>query len=220
MLLVAVGTSVSTSPTTTTLAASPTTTSTTVVPTTTALPTTTDPGQLPQTAALPPWSSAALAARLAPLWQGIQADALGAARQVFFPRSAYLSMKAQTLADPSGDYANRLLAFYGLDLATYHAALGPNPAAVPLLGVGVGPGLVGWIPAGACENGVGYWHLPGVRLEYRLGGVLHSVGVASLISWRGQWYVVHLGPNPRPVDVGTLDAPALGPGSPGPAGGC
>jgi hypothetical protein len=50
--------------------------------------------------------------------------------------------------------------------------------------------------------------------------VVRSFGVASLISWRGLWYVVHLGPNPRPSDVGTVDQPAIGPGSPGPGGGC
>ena len=41
-----------------------------------------------------------------------------------------------------------------------------------------------------------------------------------MISWRGEWYVVHLGPNPRPTNTGTVDMPALGPGTPGSAGGC
>jgi len=65
-----------------------------------------------------------------------------------------------------------------------------------------------------------YWHLPGVRFVYSVGGAVQSFAIASLISWRGQWYVVHLGPNPRPEDIGTVDQPAAGAGSPGPAGGC
>jgi hypothetical protein len=51
-------------------------------------------------------------------------------------------------------------------------------------------------------------------------GTVVSVAVASLISWRGVWYVVHLGPNPRPLNVGTVDDFRRGPGTPGPGGGC
>ena len=55
-----------------------------------------------------------------------------------------------------------------------------------------------WTEPRECENLIGYWHLPGVRLVYRHGSRVYSVEVDSLISWRGVWYVVHLGPNPRP----------------------
>ena len=82
------------------------------------------------------------------------------------------------------------------------------------------PGLARWIAPGECENSIGYWHLPGVRLVYRDAGTVRSFAVASLISWRGAWYVVHLGPNPRPSNVGTVDQPADGAGTPGPGGGC
>ena len=67
---------------------------------------------------------------------------------------------------------------------------------------------------------IGYWHVPGVRLVFQRGHQVVSVAVASLISWRGVWYVVHLGPNPRPANVGTVDNYRVGPGTPGPAGGC
>ena len=77
-----------------------------------------------------------------------------------------------------------------------------------------------WIAPGVCENKIGYWHVPGVRLVLRRGTHLVSVAIFSLISWRGLWYVVHLGPNPRPVDVGTVDDFENGAGTPGPAGGC
>ncbi len=197
-------------------------TSTTTVPTTTT--TTTDPGTLPQTATEPPTDAAALIARLGPLWSAISSGDPAAGAGVFFPESAYLQLKTGILPNPAGDYTGRLVAFYDLDVAAYHLHVqsqtpaGSGPADLEL--VAADPAVAAWIPPGACENRYGYWHLPGARLVYRAGGAVHSVGVASLISWRGQWFVVHLGPNPRPSDVGTVASPADGPGVPGPAGGC
>ena len=178
-----------------------------------------DPGTRPQTRQEPPFG-ASLTARLTPLWGAIVADAPGRARQVFFPESAYLKMKTGVIPDPASDYIYRLIAFLDLDTFAYHAHLGTDPAAATLVSVESDPSLAAWIPPGACENTIGYWHLPGTRLVYRSGGRIFSVGVASLISWRGVWYVVHLGPNPRPSNVGTVDSPQAGPGVPGPGGGC
>jgi len=64
---------------------------------------------------------------------------------------------------------------------------------------------------------VGYWHAPGSRLVYREQGAVRSIGVFSLISWRGQWYVVHLSSYDSP---GTVDSPSTGRGTFGPPGGC
>ncbi len=74
-----------------------------------------------------------------------------------------------------------------------------------------------WIAPGGCYNRVGYWHAPGSRLVYRQGGRIRSFGIYSLISWRGQWYVVHLGLWDRP---GTVLDPSSGMGTYGPPGGC
>lgn len=204
-----------TSSTTTTTSTPPTTTSTTLPDTTT-----TDPGQLPQTATKPPSSVGALNTRFAPLFAAIQTGNESAADALFFPRSAYVSMKTGTLANPTSDYDNRLFAFYHLDLAAYRAALGPHPGLTSFLGVNATPSYAGVIPAHACENNVAYWHLPGIRLVYKENEVVKSFSIASLISWRGVWYVVHLGPNPRPSNVGTVDQPSAGVGVPGPPGGC
>jgi len=57
------------------------------------------------------------------------------------------------------------------------------------------------------------------RVEYEKDGRLESIGIASLISWRGVWYVVHFGGITRPA-LGMVDTPASGPGYPGPQGGC
>jgi hypothetical protein len=176
-----------------------------------------DPGRLPQTRVEPPLAS--LTARLTPLWNALVANDAAAARASFFPRRAYLRMKTGVIADPSADYARRLLGLFDLDVAAYSARIdaGGTPT---LLRVSARAGDAAWIPPGACENSIGYWHLPGVRLVYRHGTRVYSVAVFSLISWRGVWYVVHLGPNPRARDVGTLDDFRAGPGTPGPPGGC
>ena len=77
-----------------------------------------------------------------------------------------------------------------------------------------------WIDPGVCDNKVGYWHVAGPRLVYRQHGRIRSIGIASLISWRGRWYVVHLGAVLRSTPAGVVDQPADGPGTPGPPGGC
>jgi hypothetical protein len=203
--------------TTSTTAPPATTTTTTTTAVTT---TTTDPGLLPQTETEPPVAGSALRATLQPLWDAIVSGSQSEALPVFFPETAYVKMKTGLLPSPVSDYTDRLIAFYNLDLAAYHEALGPDPSSVQLLQVDGSPADAAWIEAGDCENLIGYWHLPGVRFVYRQGGAVKSFAVASLISWRGVWYVVHLGPNPRPENVGTVDQPAAGAGTPGPPGGC
>jgi hypothetical protein len=178
-----------------------------------------DAGRLPQTRREPSFGLP-LTAQMQTIWSAIVADSPAAGRPVFFPESAYVKMKTGRIADAVSDYTWRLIAFYDLDLAAYHAHLGAHAATAKLIAVRSNPALAVWIPAGACENSIGYWHLPGTRLVYTEGGRTYSVRVASLISWRGVWYLVHLGPNPRPVNAGTVDDPQIGPGTPGPAGGC
>ncbi len=192
-----------------------TTTTTTLPPTTT----TTDPGLLPQTATEPP-VDASLQTTLAPLWTAIVSGSADPALGVFFPQTAYLQMKTGLLPYPPSDYADRLIAFYRLDIAAYHQALGADASTAKLLSVSASAADAAYIPPGACENRVGYWHLPGARFVYQVGGSVQSFAVASLISWRGVWYVVHLGPNPRSQNIGTVDQPAAGPGVDGPPGGC
>ena len=196
-------------------------TTATVPPTTTTVPptTTTDPGTLPQTPAEPGFG-APLQAQMQVLWSAIVTDSPAAGAPAFFPRSAYLQMKTGVLADPDSDFTDRLVAFYGLDISAYHQQLGPGAATATLVDVLATPADAAWIGPGLCENTIGYWHLPGVRLLYDAGTQQRSFAIASLISWRGVWYVVHLGPNPRPSDVGTVDSPAVGPGVAGPPGGC
>ncbi|OYV64037.1 MAG: hypothetical protein B7X07_07355 [Actinobacteria bacterium 21-64-8] len=176
------------------------------------------PGELPQTRARPLFTSL-FQRDMAVLAGAIAANDASEAQRVFFLEQPYLTMKARQIADPALDYRDRLVALYRLDLSAYHQALYAH-AHTTYLYARADAALARWIPPGACENAVGYWHEPGVRLVFRRNGVVESVAVDSLISWRGVWYVVHLGPNPRPRNVGTVDGFAKGPGTPGPGGGC
>ncbi len=129
----------------------------------------------------------------------------------FFPLRAYEQVK--TIGDPRGDYVDRLLVDYRLDLNAAHEALGPDAGAARLVHVIVPAGYVHWVPPGACDNGIGYYEVPNSRLVYRVRGQLQSFGIASLIAWRGVWYVVHLGAVVRSGGGGVVDAPSDGPGT-------
>jgi hypothetical protein len=166
----------------------------------------------------PPFGTS-LTIRVSHLFHAIATDSLTVGEPLFFPESAYVAMKTGRIPAPAGDYQDRLLAFFRLDLGAYHAALFAHGPAT-FVGVNANAADAAWVAPGACENSIGYWHVPGVRLVYRVKGMVRSVAIASLISWRGVWYVVHLGPNPRPTNVGTVDAPSLGRGVAGPPGGC
>jgi len=148
---------------------------------------------------------------MALFWKGVVSDSLPAAMHAFFPRSAYIQIKA--IADPGADFQSRLVAAYRLDLRAAHVLVGPLAT---LVSVSI-PRQWTWIPPGGCYNTVGYWHAPGARLVYKAGGQLRSFGIFSFISWRGEWYIVHLSSYDKP---GTVDWPAIGRGSYGPAGGC
>ena len=176
------------------------------------------PSQLPQSAARPTFT-ALFQRDMRVLAQSIATNSASEAQRVFFMEQPYVSMKTGEIPNPRSDYQHRLVAFYRLDLAAYHQSLFAR-AKTTYLYARANPSFASWIVPGACENKIGYWHEPGVRLIFRRDGVVVSVAVDSLISWRGVWYVVHLGPNPRPRDVGTVDGWAKGRGTPGPAGGC
>jgi hypothetical protein len=157
--------------------------------------------------------------QMSAVWTEILSDSFNEALGNFFPSSAYNQMKKGVLSNPSADYSSRLLAFFKLDFSAYHQLVvtgGPST----FLGIRVNPSQVSWIQVGACENKIGYWHLGPVRVVYEQAGIVKSFAIASLISWNGVWKIIHLGPNPRLHNIGTVDSPLKGAGSPGPGGGC
>ena len=173
-------------------------------------------GRLAQTRAMPTASGAAFHAMVTDLWLAIIRDEPSLAQQAFFPLAAYKQVKA--IYDPAADWRSRLWLDFALDVKAAHRLLSPDAAAARLVRVIV-PSGAAWIDPGVCYNKVGYWHVAGPRVVYRLHGTVRSFGIASLISWRGVWYVVHFGGITRPA-AGMVDSPAAGPGYPGPQGGC
>ena len=191
-----------------TSAPAPTTTPTPVptTTTTTATPTpTTDPGLLPQTHALPSPDDPMFQAGVQDLWQAIVTDNPTTALPFFFPETAYLQVKA--IANPSADYQNRLINWYRLDIDAAHALLGAQAASATFVRVTVPIAQAVWIVPGVEFNKGSYYRVYGTRLYYQVGGTTKSIGVYSLISWRGEWYVVHLGPSTRSTNRGIVYNP-------------
>lgn len=177
------------------------------------------PAGLPQTRVLPSADTQVFDDEMKDLWTAIVTGNTSVAIQSFFPLSAYQQVKA--ISDATADWNSRLVGDYVLDIQAAHSFLGASAANAQLVQVIVpSPQYAAWIDPGGCYNKVGYWHVPGSRLVYRVNGQLRSIGIASLISWRGQWYVVHLGAVVRNTTAGVVDDPSVGTGTTGPPGGC
>jgi len=157
-------------------------------------------------------------AEMTDLWAAVVTGRPALGMPAFFPLSAYRQVKA--IANPAADWRGRLVADFRLDVRAAHALLGRGARRATLVRVIVPSAEASWITPGVCANSVGYWHVAGPRVLYRLRGKLRSIGIASLISWRGRWYVVHFGAVLRASSTGVVDQPALGAGTPGPPGGC
>jgi hypothetical protein len=176
------------------------------------------PGSLPQTRTLPAGAGHDVSALVAALWAGAVRGSPSAAMPAFFPRGAYLQVKAIPAA--GADYVDRLVHEYALDIGAVHALLGRDAAGARLVAVHVPESFAHWVQPGACYNRVGYYEVPNARVVYRESGGLRSFGVASMISWRGRWYVVHLGAVLRSEDAGVVDEAALGAGTSTDSGTC
>ncbi|WP_034262862.1 hypothetical protein [Actinospica robiniae] len=171
-------------------------------PTTPSVP---DPGVLPQTDVMPGDQDPQFIAGTQALWRAIVQDNPALAKPFFFPRSAYLQVK--DIADPAQDYQNRLMAWYDLDIKAAHQQLGAGAATAKLVSVAVPKAQAEWIQPGVEYNKGSYYRVYGTRLTYEENGHTASFGIFSLISWRGEWYVVHLGPSTRPAMQGIVYEP-------------
>ena len=182
---------------------------------TAALPVAPGAGARPQTQARPGTNSVAFRNAMADLWLAVTTGNPSFGRPAFFPEAAYRQVKA--IPYPDSDWQYRLWYDFTLDVRAAHHLAGRDAQLVRIV---VPASYELWVPPGACYNSVGYWHDPGTRVVYRESGKERSFGIASLISWRGVRYVVHLGAVSRTVVTGIVDEPAVGPGIPGPPGGC
>ena len=150
-----------------------------------------DPSLLPQNHDHPPASGAAFDARVAALWAGVVADDPEKAMPFFFPVGAYQQVK--DVSDPASDWKHRLVAAYGRDVHALHARLGADTTRAAFAGLEVPDAHARWVDPGEEYNKLGYFRVFGSRLRYTIDGETRSFEVKSLISWRGEWYVVHLG---------------------------
>ncbi len=161
-------------------------------PVTTLPPTTTtvDPGTLPQTSTLPNSSDPAFQARMVALWNAIVDGNPQEGASAFFPLSAYIQVKG--ISDPVHDYQTRLIPNFDQDIESLHSAVASAGAGASFVSVNV-PAAAQWIVPGVEYNKGSYWRVYGTTVTYLAGGQRRTFEIHSLISWRGEWYVVHLG---------------------------
>jgi hypothetical protein len=172
-------------------------------------------GALPQTRAFPSTKSAAFRHAMTDLWLAVTTGNPRFGRPAFFPEAAYKQVKA--IPYPGPDWQDRLWYDFGLDVGAAHGLVAGGARLVRVV---VPSSEAAWVYPGDCYNTIGYWHVGGARVVYTEHGEERSFGIASLISWRGVWYVVHFGEVLRPVVTGVVDQPDVGAGIPGPPGGC
>jgi hypothetical protein len=150
-----------------------------------------DSGKLPQTHDEPQPSGPAFDAGVRALWDGIAQDDPDRALPFFFPLSAYRQVKA--IANPTGDWRARLVGHYARDIHALHAKLAPQLARAHFVSADVPMDRARWVEPGEEYNKIGYWRVYGTKLRGATDdGAPIVVDVTSLISWRGEWFVVHL----------------------------
>jgi hypothetical protein len=150
-----------------------------------------DPATLPQTRDKPEPSGTSWDARVAALWSAIQKDDPDLAMPFFFPVAAYEQVK--DVANPARDWKYRLVAAYAKDVHDLHAKLGKAADGAKLVKLEPGP-APRWVEPHEEWNKIGYWRVYGSKLRFeRADGTSSAFDVKSLISWRGEWFIVHLG---------------------------
>jgi hypothetical protein len=177
-----------------------------------------DVGSLPQTEQVPSARTRVFHAEMRALWSAVRSGSVTPGLPAFFPEAAYVRLKS--IGSPQSDWEDRLVGDYRLDVEAAHALLGAGAARARLVDVQVPGGYAHWTGPGVCDNGIGYYELPNARVVYRAASETRSFGIASMISWHGLWFVVHLGAILRPTGGGVVDAPSVGPGVSEPSSTC
>lgn len=143
-----------------------------------------------QTRDKPSAASAAFVARMRALLDAIAQNKPESAHAAFFPLGAYEKVKA--VGDPARDYRFRLLAAYDRDIRDLNKALGAKASKATFVAIDVPEERGRWVEPGEEYNKLGYYRVFGSKLRYEVDGKERSIPIKSLISWRGEWYVVHL----------------------------
>jgi hypothetical protein len=150
-----------------------------------------DPSVLLQTRDVPTAVGPDFYARARLLWNAIVEDEPSLAMPFFFPLGAY--EKVKDIPYPAADWKHRLVAAYERDIHDLHARLGNSADAVKFVALEVPDSRTRWVNPGEEYNKVGYYRVFGSKLRYETSAGARTFDVKSLISWRGTWYVVHLG---------------------------
>jgi hypothetical protein len=146
---------------------------------------------LPQTDQRPTLSSSSFQERIDAVAKAIISGDAEPAVVAFFPLVAYQQVK--DVAKPERDYRFRLLANFKRDVLEYHHALGAAAAEAKFSGVTVSERDTKWMAPGSEGNKLGYFRVLRSHLHFTLpAGRSRDFELTSLISWRGEWYVVHL----------------------------
>jgi hypothetical protein len=146
---------------------------------------------LPQTEERPRPDSPALVQKIELLTQAILKDDPALALPAFFPVVAYEQVK--DIANPARDWKLRLVAAFERNIHEYHRAIGAEVQSLRVVGLEIPEPGVRWMKPGSEGNRVGYFRVlrSKLRLETDQGKSL-AFEITSFISWRGEWYIVHL----------------------------
>lgn len=149
-----------------------------------------DPGVLPQTRDTPSVESALFKRNAKLLFDAICQDAPETAVPFFFPAKAYDQVK--DVPEPNADWKGRLVRAFKRDIHKLHRQLGNKCNDASYLGWTVSEKKVRWVEPHEELNNLGYYRVLHSQLRFETGGEEESIDITSLISWRGEWYVVHL----------------------------
>jgi hypothetical protein len=146
---------------------------------------------LPQTKDRPSVESAAFKKRMELVWRAIVTDDPAIAESAFFPDVAYAVVK--DIEKPKADWKHRLMKNFHRDVHAYHKELGAEPESLTFVGADIKDDRVKWMDVGKEGNKVGYFRVTRSKLRYKdPSGAEKELELTSLISWRGEWFVVHL----------------------------
>lgn len=146
---------------------------------------------LPQTEDKPRTDSPFFQAAARRLFEAIVADDADLALPFFFPVVAYEQVK--DVKNPARDWEYRLIASFRRQLHEYHRGLGRHRDKATFVRLEVPEARAEWMKPGREGNRIGYYRVLRSKLVYAdHEGKERSLEVTSLISWRGEWYLVHL----------------------------
>lgn len=144
----------------------------------------------PQTHDRPAPDAPILVKRAEALYQAIRDDAPDVALPFFFPVDAYKQVKDVTF--PERDWKHRLVAEFVRDIHEIHRLNAKSLDGSTFAGLEIPDARARWVEPGEEYNKIGYFRVFGSKLKWEKDGRTRSTEVKSLISWRGQWYAVHL----------------------------